>query len=68
MYDYSFFSLIILEVYDLSYLTKLETKYKAYLDRESYYISCVLDDYREKVTNILNIVRFSSGLYTFYRK
>jgi len=46
-YGHSNFSLIIIEVCDLSLLTCLEAKKKAYLDRESYYISCALGSYGE---------------------
>jgi group I intron endonuclease len=53
-YGHNNFSLIILEVCDLSLLTCLKAKNKAYLDRESYYISCALGNYGEKVMNILS--------------
>lgn len=53
-YGHSNFSLVILEVCDLSHLTDLEAKKKAYLERESFYISCALDNYGEKVMNILS--------------
>jgi len=60
-YGHSNFSLIILEVCDLSLLTCLEAKKKAYLDRESYYISCALGSYGEKVMNILSTAGSSLG-------
>ena len=63
-YGHSNFSLIILEVCDLSLLTCLEAKKKAYLDRESYYISYTLGNYGEKVMNILSTAGSSLG-YTY---
>lgn len=60
-YGHSNFSLIILEVCDLSHLTDLEAKKKAYLERESFYISCALSNYREKVMNILSTGGSSIG-------
>ena len=60
-YGHSNFSLIILEVCDLSLLTCLKAKKKAYLDRESYYISCALGSYGEKVMNILSTAGSSLG-------
>lgn len=79
LYGHSNFSLIILEVCDLSYLTCLEAKKKAYFplstnkewrggprttygeERESYYISCALGNYGEKVIKILSTAGSSLG-------
>ena len=59
---------MILEVCDLWLLTCLEGKNKAYLDRESYYISCALGSYGEKVMNILSTAGSSLGYtHTCYK-
>lgn len=60
-YGHSNFSLVILEVCNLSHLTDSKDIRKAYLDRESFYIKCALDNFRDKLLNILETAGSNLG-------
>ena len=50
-----------MEVCNLSHLTDSEDIRKAYLDRESFYIKCALDNFRDKLLNILETAGSNLG-------